>query len=196
MLIGISSIKPQVGKTEAALFLKKNMGFIHVEMSDSISIIAEKFFGYNGNKSDNKQRKILQDIGYLGKQIDPTIWIYHSLNIALRKKRGLPENMIVPSFLFYYNMNYTKKEICKNGFDNFFGTPCNVVLGGVRSEAEANEIVKLGGRVLLINRDGNDNTSSNHIVESELMHYEFNDIIYNNGSLDDFYEKIKIFYKK
>jgi hypothetical protein len=57
MLIGLASLSPQVGKTTVANYLKRQHGFIHSEMSDPISILAKRFFGYNGDKSDPNQRE-------------------------------------------------------------------------------------------------------------------------------------------
>lgn len=192
MLIGLSSFKPQVGKTEVLKRLKKEHGFINTEMSDAICIIAEKFFGYNGNKLDPLQRKILQDLGLMGKTVNPTMWIYHALGLARRKKWGLQNSLISPSFLFYYNLQPIIYEIETKGIDSFMEGG-DVVIGGVRSPSEANEIIKIGGRVYLITRGSEDSQcyEKQHAVESELIGYDkFSGIIENNGTLEELYAKV------
>ena len=59
MLIGLASTSPRVGKTTAALALKKELDFLYMEMSEPVSMLAKKFFGFNGDKSDPNQRRIL-----------------------------------------------------------------------------------------------------------------------------------------
>jgi len=186
MLIGLASLRPQVGKTTIAHYLKRQHGFTHVEMSDPISILAEKFFGYNGDKSDPNQRKILQELGMMGKRIDPTIWIYNTIGLARRKMWGLESSSLIsPTFLFYYNVQSTRKEIIEKGIDSFLEHK-NLVIGGIRSPDEADEIVKIGGKVLCIVRDiMEEKEIDKHPVENQLYGYRsFYKIIYNNGTIE------------
>jgi hypothetical protein len=190
MLIGTASLKPQVGKTAVADILKKDFGFLHAEMSDPIAILAEKFFGYNGDKSDPNQRRILQEIGIMGKKIDPTIWFYATLSLARRRKWGLSSDLVSPTFLFYYNVKGTREEILKNGFNNYF-KGSDVVIGGIRSPDEADEILKLEGKVYRIDRN-NDADAMSHPVENALSGYNrFSGIIKNDGTLEDLEQAIK-----
>ena len=189
MLIGLASLKPQTGKSTIAQFLKKKYGFIHTEMSDAISLLADKYFGYNSDeKSDSKQRMILQELGIMGKRIDPTMWLYHAIGLARRKKWGLAvDTLISPSFLFYYHLNPIKEEIHEKGIDSFM-EGAHVVVGGIRSPGEADEILKIGGHVYLISRDEELNLKNQHKVETELSGYKyFTDIIDNNGTIEELY---------
>jgi len=190
MLIGLSSLQPKVGKSEIVLYLKKKYGFINTEMSDAICIIAEKFFGFNGDKSDPAQRKILQDIGYMGKQINPTMWFYHALGLARRKKWGLPtKNLIAPSFLFYYNLQPIMDELEEKGINQFMES-ADVVIGGIRSPGEADEILKVGGKVFLVARDTGAHHEM-HEVEKQLSRYsKFTGVIENNGTIEELQIKI------
>ena len=199
MLIGLSSLMPQVGKSEIVKHLKKKHGFINTEMSDAICIIAEKFFGFNGDKSDPLQRKILQDLGLMGKTIHPTMWLYHALGLARRRKWGLPNDLISPSFLFYYHLQPMMNEIGEKGIDSFMEGK-NVVIGGIRSPEEADEILKIGGKVYLVVRKQQeliDKARNPHKIESELAEYErFTKIIINNGTLKDLYLNIDMILKE
>jgi len=193
MLIGLSSFEPQVGKSLAANYFRKKHGFIDTEMSDAICIIAEKFFGYNGDKADPSQRKILQDLGLMGKNIHPTIWFYHAIGLARRKKWGLSsESFISPSFLFYYNLQPMIEEIEKKGIDEFMEGE-DVIMGGVRGPKEADEILKIGGKVYVVTRDDGKTkyAQQQHEVESKLVGYDkFTGVIENNGTIEELYEKI------
>jgi len=194
MLIGVASLYPQVGKSEVVNHLKRKHGFINTEMSDAISIIAEKFFGYNGDKSDPAQRKILQDLGLMGKGLYPTMWFYHSLGLARRRKWGLStDSLVSPSFLFHYNLQPIMEEIKEKGIDKFM-EGANVVIGGVRSSGEADEILKIGGKVILVIKDEKeliDSIRENHKVESQLKGYgKFSKVIVNNGTLEDLYNTV------
>ena len=194
MLIGLSSHEPQVGKSSIVKFLKKNHDFINTEMSDAICILADKFFGYNGDKSDTAQRKILQDIGFMGKCIDPTIWIYHALGLARRRKWGLVNDFISPSFLFHYHIQPMKDEISSKGIEEFMEGG-DVVIGGIRSPSEADEIIKMGGKVYLVTRDPGhaQYAKKQHAVESELIGYDgFSGVIENKGTLEELYETVDI----
>lgn len=202
MLIGVSSLQPQVGKSEVVNHLKRKHGFINTEMSDAICIIAEKFFGFNGDKSDPAQRKILQDLGFMGKQHYPTMWFYHALGLARRKKWGLAtDSLISPSFLLHYNLQPIMEEIEEKGIDEFMEGG-DIVMGGVRSPGEADEILKVGGKVYLVVRETGEHETKIkavmdkidkgvHAVESQLAHYEkFTGVIYNDGTIEELQQKI------
>jgi hypothetical protein len=81
MLIGIASVKPQVGKSTTSEYLERKYGFTGSECSDFIVYLAKKYFGFNGNKLDPDQRKVLQHVGIMGRDIDPVLWIYYSLSL-------------------------------------------------------------------------------------------------------------------
>jgi len=79
MLLGLCSLKPQVGKSTVSEYLVAKHRYTSVEMSEAIEFMAKKFFGYNGNKKDDSQRKILQEIGIMAKTIDPVYWVHQAL---------------------------------------------------------------------------------------------------------------------
>jgi len=183
MIIGVCSFSPQVGKTTCAEYLKDNYNFEHVEMSGEISNFCTKYLGYNGNKHDPKQRKILQDIGQLWKELHPDIWLYH--NLAAKLKSLIGENYD-PTIYQYIEF---KTNVREYGIDSYF--PNGVVVAGIRSPHEADAIRELGGKVFLVYRDI-ENESSKHIVENSLYGYKnFNDVLINDNTINCFYNKIK-----
>ena len=188
MLIGTCSLTPRVGKTTVAQYLKKEKGFLHGELNEPIIVLAEKFFGYNGDKLDPVQRKKLQDIGLMGKGLYPEIWLYHTLGLVRRKMWGIGPT-ISPSFLFFYHYVDIVKQIEEKGVNKFLEGN-DVVLGGIRSPSEAEEIKKMGGYVILVSNNRISEEKTLHPVENELSNYKFETTIENNGSFEELYSKI------
>lgn len=209
MLLGIASLRPQVGKSTCADHLVKEHGFVITEMSDAVIYISKKYFGFNGNKLDPSQRLILQKIGKAGKEIDPTLWIYASLWLAGRMNQRISDMRVKPGYnvnleelnkelalkdLSFEVISRFRERVTIDGFSRLYhgGYPQNIIISGVRSPNEADEILNLGGEVWLIkNPRIEDIQGEVHAVESELSGYtKFSKTIYNDGSFNDFYSKI------
>jgi len=179
MLIGLCSVKPQVGKSTAASYLLKNK-FKNYEMSDWVVKVAESLLGYDGNKEDPKQRKKLQIIGRIIKEEYPDFWITltlgdtfsppcQSLNNLFNKYKNVKE--ILPNYKTYFEEN-------------------NFVISGIRSIAEAEKVREFGGRIILIDRDVPE-IKDQDPVECQLTGYKnFYSIISNNGSFEDLEKEI------
>ena len=86
MIIGICSFRPQVGKTTCSEYLKNKHNIEYIEMSSQVIRFCKSYLGYNGNKKDPHQRKILQEVGHLWKSMYPDIWIYHGLGSTYAEK--------------------------------------------------------------------------------------------------------------
>lgn len=199
-LLGIASINPQVGKTTICEYIKIKYNYLHIEISEAVSYIARDFLGYNGNKSNMYEREKLQEIGYLLKKFYPDIWIYHTINLLEIKDAG--ETYIYrkeyPSTCFsFFEYQKIKKEIRTMGiknFTNYYLNGKNIVIGGIRSIAEAEEIKKLNGKIILVKRENKE--INNHPVENELIGYNnFDFIIENNKTIKDLYQEIDRFLK-
>ena len=71
-----------------------------------------------------------------------------------------------------------------------FGGRNRIVISGVRSPGEADEIRKLGGEVYLVVRSRVPHSPS-HAVENELLGYKnFTGTIDNEGGFEDLYRRI------
>lgn len=66
----------------------------------------------------------------------------------------------------------------------------DLVITDVRFPNEADAIRTRGGKVFLIQRRGV-GPANGHSSETALENYEFDDIIFNNGTLSEFHEKVK-----
>jgi len=189
MLIGIASLNPQSGKTTVANILKETHLFRHGEISDSVSVLASKFFGFNGNKLESDQRKILQELGICGANIDPTLWLYATMSLMRKKILGP-----FPDFVYFSDISIARHIISQEGIDAFFGRTVNgkkrnIVIGGIRSPAEADEILKLGGKTIVVLRG--DGGEDDHAIENKLNDYaNFSYTVENNGTIEDLKEKI------
>lgn len=199
ILIGLCSFSPQVGKTTCADYLKDNYNFITLEMSQEITKFCKKFLGYNGDKLDPMQRKILQDVGKLWKDHYPDIWLYHNLgSLFFDHSHWKYEN----SFKEYLEI----KEIFKDGEKSFIkvfqekkpSESMGLVISGIRSPEEANEIKRLGGRVFLVERNLEIEEKNIHAVENALYGYQhFDGLLINNSTKENYYKKIeKVIFKK
>jgi len=189
MLIGLSSLDPQTGKTTVAKILKEDYTFRHCEISDAVGIIAVKFFGFDGNKINPKQRKILQELGICGVNIDPTLWLYATFSL-LRKRIQGP----FPEYVYFSDISIARHIISQEGIRSYFGKRVDggerhVVIGGIRNPIEADEILSLGGKMILVKRDSA--KKETHSIENLLNDYKnFSYIVHNDGSLEDLKEKV------
>ncbi len=66
--------KMQVGKTTAADHLVASHGFRKYALADPIKEIARRDFAWDGAK-DERGRRLLQEIGSVGRAYDPEIWL-------------------------------------------------------------------------------------------------------------------------
>jgi hypothetical protein len=78
--------------------------------ADPLKYIAKAFFGWNGEK-DEKGRKLLQQIGAVGRQYDENIWVTHFLN-QLDKRAGIfPKHFaLISDWRFPNELNYLKSN--------------------------------------------------------------------------------------
>lgn len=190
MIIGICSFSPQVGKTTCATYLKDKYKFEYVEMSSEITKFCRRYLGYNGDKFDPNQRKILQDVGKLWKDLYPDIWLYHNLgSLHATKDPNIIYETIFEEYVYY------KDQINTYGISEFF--PNGIIVSGIRSKAEADAIRSMGGKVYLVERNI-DIEGGSHPVENDLFGYKkFNGLISNDQDIPSLYKKIeKLIFKK
>jgi dephospho-CoA kinase len=83
--------KMQVGKTTAADYLVRRHGFVKYALADPIKEIAIAGFGWDGAK-DERGRRLLQEIGTVGRNYDPEVWL---VPLAARLEREDPPRVVV-----------------------------------------------------------------------------------------------------
>ena len=152
--------KMMVGKTTSANYLVDKKSFIKLSFADKIKEIARNYFGWDGAK-DEKGRKLLQEIGDVGRAYDANIWIKYV--------EGKMQSL----------QNFDKIE--------------NFTIDDVRFKNEIDWIEKNNGIVIKISRNSKYSINLHgvsHISENELNNYSFKYNIDNNGSFEEFYQKI------
>lgn len=187
MIYSFCSTDIQCGKTTCSEYMSRRNGGIIVEFSTPISIMAKVIYGYNGEKSDPKQRKILQDFGLACKSIDPYYWCWRVLICAYRDNKGMKfEDFIEPSVRDF-------KCWIEENSGNFVINKKDIIISGMRSPEEAEFFKRYGAKIILINRNKKESERNLHAVESQLSGYDgFDYVIDNNGSIEDLYKKIEI----
>lgn len=78
--------------------------------ADPIKHIAKAFFGWDGQK-DDRGRRLLQQIGAVGREYDQDIWVKHFLN-QLDKRSGIfPKNFaFISDWRFPNELSYLQKN--------------------------------------------------------------------------------------
>lgn len=159
------------GKTEASKFLCREYGFTRLSFADGIKQITRGIFNVR-----DKNRKLLQQVGEKMREIDPDVWVKHTMN------RILP-----------YKSRYVIDDLRrKNEFDALVENNFYIF------RIVADEDVRIKR---LIDRDGFCDTallyndSENGCADIDLFEIE------NNGSLNDMYSELnmilqKLYYKE
>ena len=76
----------------------KELGMDNLQygFADPIKYVAKAFFGWDGQK-DEKGRRLLQQIGAVGREYDQNIWVKHFLNQLDRRAGMFPKNFALIS---------------------------------------------------------------------------------------------------
>jgi len=88
------------GKTTVANMLKTRLdGFegittFRYSLASPIKFMAKAYFGWDGEK-DDRGRKLLQDVGKVGREYDINIWVRHLLQQMDKQAGLLPFNFVV-----------------------------------------------------------------------------------------------------
>jgi dephospho-CoA kinase len=150
------------GKTTVAQYLEQKYRYKRISFADGIKDIAKKYFFVQ-----EKNRKLLQQIGEKMREIDQDVWVKYTLHRIEYIELDSP---VVIDDLRRMN---EFEALQRKGF---------IVI-----RIEANEDIRIDR---LIKRDGFcDRTLLYNESENGVAHLEF-PIIYNNGTLDELYRNI------
>lgn len=128
VLIAISG-KQGSGKTTAADYLVKNFKFKRISFSDKIKEIAIDLFGisYDQAYGQEKNRELLQKIGFHMREIDEDVWIKYLIRNIDRSKDTIIDDMrmktefnALKSLGFMMIKIETDKEIRKTRIPYYF----------------------------------------------------------------------------
>ena len=185
MIIGIAG-KKRSGKDTISDYLIDNYNFIKYGFADPIKDITKIIFGFSEEQLYGSQKDI----------IDP-FW-----NIKPRdffQKFGTDYGQfILPEHLPEIFDNENKRTLWVKIFQKWYlnkkskKPEIKIIINDVRFEHEFDMIKSLGGYIIKVVRPNL--ISDIHISENELdkkNDEEFNNIIYNDGSKQDLYDKVK-----
>jgi dephospho-CoA kinase len=112
LLVILFSGKAGVGKTTSAMLLKVLLENKYVvrraSFAESLKDIAFQM-GWNGEK-DKKGRKLLQDIGYVGREYNKNVWVSKTLNNALSDPFP-PDIIIIDDWRFPNEIDFIKQDL-------------------------------------------------------------------------------------
>ena len=179
VLIGIVG-KKRSGKDTVSDYLVKHHNFVKMAFADPIKQIAKIIFDFNDEQlyGDDKElldkkwgikpRDVLQKLGTEFGQ-------YDLINYFPELKSKINRNIWVEKLKSdYYKLPQNT----------------NVIISDTRFKHEIDEIIKMGGIIIKINRNINNTISDNHISENEMEyidHSKFNYLLENNSSLENLY---------
>lgn len=151
--------KMQVGKTSAADHLVRRHGFRKYALADPIKEIARDAFGWDGAK-DEPGRRLLQEIGSVGRAYDPEIWLSR---LAERLARDGAERSVVDDVRLAREVTFLESL----GF--------TVV-----------RILRPADRITTLTSD----ERGRHETETELDAVHVDETIDNRGTLEDLYAAV------
>lgn len=105
-------------------------------------------------------------------------------------RHGLHTNTWVNALMSEYVMDKEYFNDIANGREIGDGYP-NWIITDTRFTNEADAIKEKGGKLIRVHRKGV-NPINNHPSETGLDNYEFDAIIYNNGSIEELIESVKV----
>ena len=167
-LIGLAG-KKQVGKTTAQIYLMKSHGFLPMNFANPLKKGLAAMTGLSEDYFFNQDLKE-KPIDFLD-GITPRKLMQIVGTDCFRKMVGSD---------FWTRIMEHNIRNCSSG---------SICVGDIRFQEEADLIRSLGGTVVLINRDVPDQNDDEH--ESESLNVTVDHIIFNNGTLNDFKEKLE-----
>lgn len=88
----------------------ENLTVMPYGFADPIKYIAKAYFGWDGEK-DNKGRRLLQQIGFIGREYNEDLWVEHFIK-QLDKRAGIyPFNFaVISDWRFPNELNFLEKN--------------------------------------------------------------------------------------
>ena len=168
MIIGISGYA-QSGKDTAAKILVEEYGFTRIAFADKIK---ELLYEMNPRINDRQLQQWVDLQGWdATKEIPEVRMLLQNLGVGARKIMG--------------ELVWVKLAIMRLDSDK------NYVVTDVRFTNEADWIKEVyGGHIWRVERPGV-NPANDHVSESELNAWNFDELIYNAGSLEDLAEIVR-----
>lgn len=171
MIIGLSGYA-QSGKDSVAKILVEEYGYTRIAFADKIK---ELLYEMNPRVNDRQLQQWVDTQGWdATKEISEVRMLLQNLGVGARKVFG--ENFWVREAL--------------NTMIHKLNVDFNYVITDVRFTNEANMIKANDGHIWRVERPGI-NPVNDHVSESELNAWNFDELIYNAGTLEDLAEIVR-----
>ena len=175
MIIGFAG-KKRSGKDTIANYLVKNHGFKRFAFGDAVKEVSRHLFGLNDAQlyGENKE-EIVEELGISPREIFQKLGTEFGRNYL---------NELFPT------LRVSRGTIWTYHFEKFIrdNQNTNIVISDVRFENEMEVIRKCGGKIYFIESDYAEQGDSHVSEEITSNKYEYDGIINNKGTLEQFYE--------
>jgi hypothetical protein len=174
--------RKRVGKDVATGCLIKEYGFEQYAFANPLKLACQEIFMLNEEQMDGCLKEVVDpewgvSPRHLFQRIGTEIF-RNQITKVFPEMEEIGNNFWVYRFKLWY-----KKQLEKN-------PNIRVVLSDVRFQNEADVVKELGGIVIKIQRDTKLNTDS-HASEKNIDNIKTDYIIENNGTIEQYHEKVK-----
>lgn len=154
--------------------------------ADPIKYLAKSYFGWDGEK-DERGRRLLQQIGFVGREYDEDIWVKHFLQ-QLDKRAGLlPFHVaIISDWRFPNELNFLERNPLLDTISiRVFGR--GGLSGEGASDVSENSLIEVGEEVLLYPLDYNDYAEEFDAESGFIYDYQIN----NECTVEELEKKVE-----
>jgi hypothetical protein len=190
--------KKHSGKSELCK-INEQYGYININFADELKNLVCNCLNITRDELEKKKDiftfyDLEQNIEYISKETSINQHIIHNLIInkkfnSIRQILQFIGTDIIRQFNPLWHINKIK-DILINNKDKYY------TIGDTRFENEKELINELKGECWYIIRNNLNNNNDIHISENELSQFNFNNIIYNNDSKENFIIKWKNYMDK
>lgn len=177
-LLGLGG-KLRAGKDEVANHLVERHGYVKLGMSDALleaALVLDPIVDWDDFYSGEPVRlsERVRRVGYVEAKKNPEVRRFLQVLGTEFGRNMIDENIWV--------------DIMRRKIRGWLDSGFSVVVTGIRYPNELDMIRRLGGEAWWIDRSAA--TGSTHASENSVSPFEFDRIVFNNGTLDDLYRKV------
>jgi hypothetical protein len=204
-IIGFAG-KMRSGKTQSALCLAEEYGYVKLSAADALKGLCAKLMGIDVEELNRIKNTVYEKWTEPYFEVGTNEWVetiakncnieqsligkeFHHESSCMRVRQIL--QFVGTDIIRKYNKNWHVEQL-KKKIVECIGNNQKVVIDDIRFDNERKMVEELGGEVYYIIRD-NFKINSEHASENSLCENEFDKkyIIHNDGSIEDLNQKIR-----